>query len=55
MVAGLVEQEDVGVGEGDFGKGDSAFLAPAQRVHRLQGQLAPDAEAPQVRPADQLL
>ena len=53
VIAGLVEQEDVGVGEGDFGKSDPALLPPAQRVHRLQRQLAPNAKAAQVRPAEE--
>ena len=51
VVAGLVQQQDVRLLEGDARERDARLLPPAQRVHRLQRQLAAHAERAQVRAA----
>ncbi len=51
VVAGLVQQQDVRLLEGDARERDARLLPPAQRVHWLQRQLAAHAERAQVRAA----
>lgn len=41
---GLVQQQQVGLGEGELGKRDAALLAATQRVQRLQRERAADAD-----------
>lgn len=44
MVAGLIQQQDVGFAEGDFGEGHSALLPSREGVHRLQCKVSTNAK-----------
>ena len=51
MIAWLVQQQDVGLAEGDLGTGHSALLPSRQGVHGLQRQVTAYAKGPQMLPA----
>ena len=53
-IAGLIQQQDVGLAEGDLDNGHSALLPSRQGVHGLQRQVTTNAEGPQMLPANAL-
>ena len=54
VIAVLIQQQDVGLAEGDLGKGHSALLPSRQGVHGLQRQVTTNAKGPQMLPANWL-
>lgn len=46
MIAGLIQQQDMGFAEGDFGKSHPALLSTREGVHWLQRKISTNAKGP---------